>query len=149
VPENSKLNVSGFLRVLLSPREWVYLLSLLAPFVVYNLALKVSDVATSQPTGGGEGHGFARSLELMRSDVFFNLGYVLLWIALFAATRRKGSVRWTVVFLYHATTILVVIVNTCAHQYLQENGTTLDYATIAEWIPKFDEILPILTETEP
>jgi lipoteichoic acid synthase len=40
----------------------------------------------------------------------------------------------------------VVIVTTCAHQYFRDTGTTLDYGTIAEWIPKFDEIEPILTQ---
>jgi len=137
----------GFSRGLLSRREWVYLLSLLVPFVLYNLALKASDVAASQPSGGEE-HGLAQSLELMRSDVFFNLGYVLLWIGLFAAIRRE-PLRWAVVFLFHAITMFVVLVNTCAHQYLRDNGTTLDYATIAEWIPKFEEIVPILTRDVP
>jgi len=125
----------------------VYLLGLLVPFFVYNLALKASDVAASQP--GGQEHGIARFLDLMRSDVFFNLGYALLWIGLFVATRNKGPLRWAVLFLFHTLTILVIIVNTCAHQYLRENGTTLDYAIIAEWLPKFEEIVPILTDGVP
>jgi lipoteichoic acid synthase len=133
------------LRRLLSRREWTYLLSLLVPFTVYNLALKASDVA-SQP-GVGD-HWLARSPDLMRSDVFFNLGYALLWIGLFAAIRR-GPLRWAVVFLFHVVTMLVVIVTTCAHQYFKDNGTTLDYAIIAEWIPKFNEIVPILVDGVP
>ena len=107
---------------------------------MYNLALKASDVA-SQPDG--EEHWLARSPELMRSDIFFNLGYALLWIGLFAAVRR-GPMRPLVVLLFHAATMLVMLVNTCAHQYFRDNGTTLDYAIIAEWIPKFEEIVPIL-----
>ena len=134
----SELNARDFLIGLLSRRDWVYLLSLLVPFVVYDLVLKAIDVA-SQP---GE-HGPARTLDLMRSDLFFSLGYALLWIGLFAAV-RGGSLRWVVVVLFHAVTMLVVSVITCAHQYLRENGTTLDYGTIAEWIPKFNEIMPIL-----
>jgi len=132
-----------FLRALLSRRDWVYLLSLLVPFVVYELALKTASII-SQP---GE-HGLARTLDLIRSDLFFSLGYALLWIGLFAAV-RSGPLRWLVVVLFHAATLLVVIVVTCAHQYLRENGTTLDYGTIAEWIPKFNEIVPILVHDVP
>jgi phosphoglycerol transferase MdoB-like AlkP superfamily enzyme len=127
----------------LSRRDWVYLLSLLVPFVVYNLALKAANVVSR----AGE-LGLAQTLDLMRSDVFFNLGYVLLWVGLFAAA-RGGPLRWIMVFLFHAVTMFVVIVNTCAYQYFKDNGTTLDYGTIAEWIPKFEEIIPILTQDVP
>ncbi|MDQ3913657.1 MAG: LTA synthase family protein, partial [Actinomycetota bacterium] len=81
----------------------------------------------------------------MQSSFFFNLGFALLWIGLFTAT-RGGPLRKVVVVLFHAAAILVVIANTCGHQYLQQNGSTLDYVTIAEWIPKFKEIEPILFE---
>ena len=135
--------VLGFLGVLLNRRDWVYLLSLLVPFIVYNLALKAASVI-SQPGG----HGLAPTLDLMRSDVFFNLGYALFWIGLFAMARR-GILRWVVVVLFHVVTMLVVIVSTCAHEYLRESGTTLDYGTIAEWIPKFREIVPILVHDVP
>ncbi|MDQ3911545.1 MAG: LTA synthase family protein, partial [Actinomycetota bacterium] len=127
----------------MSRQEWIYLLSLLVPFVVYNLSLKATSIA-SRPTD----HGLARTLSLMQSDVFFNLGYVLLWIGLFVAMRR-GLLRWVVVVLFHAVTVLVVIVTTCAVQYFRQNGTTLDYGTIAEWIPKFNEIVPILVHDVP
>jgi lipoteichoic acid synthase len=126
------LNVLGFPRVLLSRRDWIYLSSLLVPFAFYNLALKAYDVAM-QP----DDLGIARVFELMRSDIFFNLGYVLLWIGLFAAV-RKGPLRRVVVVLFHTVTMLVVLVSTCAHAYFRETGTTLDYGTVAEWIPKFD-----------
>ena len=59
----------------MSLRDWVYLLSLLVPFVVYDLALKACEIS-SQPGV----HGLARTLNLMWSDVFFDLGYALLWI---------------------------------------------------------------------
>ncbi|MDQ3921696.1 MAG: sulfatase-like hydrolase/transferase, partial [Actinomycetota bacterium] len=129
----------SFLRTLLSRRDWVYLLSLLVPFVVYNLILK-ADSVLSQPREPEP----ARVLDLMSSDVFFNLGYALLWIGLFVATRGSRSLRRAVVVLFHASTMFVAIVTTCAHQYFRQNGTTLDYSTIAEWIPKFREITPIL-----
>jgi lipoteichoic acid synthase len=131
--------MAGSLKALLSRRDWVYLLSLLVPFVVYNLALKAYGIAL-QP---GHQGGLAQVLGLMRADVFFNLGYALLWIGLFAVVQRR-PLRLVVIFLFHATTMLVVVTTTVAHYYFLENGTTLDYATIAEWIPKFKEIVPIL-----
>ncbi|MDQ3833523.1 MAG: LTA synthase family protein, partial [Actinomycetota bacterium] len=130
----------GFVRAFLSRRDWVYLLSLLIPFVVYNLILK-ADSVLSRPGGG---HELVLTIDLMRSDLFFNLGYALLWIGLFATTRSRGFLRRVVVVLFHASAILVLIVTTCANQYFRQNGTTLDYSTIAEWIPKFEEIKPIL-----
>src|ERR671912_2145924 len=77
------------------------------------------------------------------SDAFFALGYALFWIGLFAAT-RKGPLRWGVLILFHATTILVVLVKTVAYQYVRETGTTLDYTIIALWLPRFYEIGPML-----
>ena len=115
------------------------MLSLLVPFIVYNLALKAYEIS-SQPAALGT---FAQTLELMGSDVFFNLGYALFWIGLFAVAQRR-PLRLVVIFLFHATTMLLVITTTVAHHYFLENGTTLDYGTIAEWIPKFEEIVPIL-----
>ena len=133
----------GFLRALLSRREWVYLLSLLVPFVVYNLALKIANVV-SRP---GD-HVLVRTLRLMRSDVFFNLGYTLLWSGLFAAVRR-GPLRWAVVGLFHAVTILVALVRASAHQYFQQTGTTLDYDIVALWGPRFYEIKPMIKTVSP
>jgi arylsulfatase A-like enzyme len=127
---------------LLGPRDWIYSLSLLIPFVVYNLAMKVLDVVLQL----GE-HGLALSLELMRSDVLFNLAYGLLWIGLFAL---PGVVlRRVVVVLFHATTAFVATVSIFAHQYLRETGSTLDYDVIALWISKPQEIAPLLTEGVP
>jgi lipoteichoic acid synthase len=81
--------VLSFLGGFLSRRDRVYPLSLLVPFAVYNLALKVYDVA-SRP----EKLGLARTLKLMRSDVFFNLGYALLWTGLFGLPLpRHDNVR--------------------------------------------------------
>jgi len=137
------LNVLSFFGALLNRRDWVYLLSLLVPLVAYDLALKAYAVS-SLP---GE-HGLSRTFDLMRSDAFFDLGYALLWIGLFAVARR-GFLRWVVVVLFHAATVFVIVVTTCAHQYFRQNGTTLDYDTIAEWIPKIEEIAPILTQGVP
>ena len=43
----------------------------------------------------------------------------------------------------------MLIVTTSAYQYFQQNGTTLDYSIVAEWIPKFKEIEPILLHDVP
>jgi lipoteichoic acid synthase len=61
----------------------------------------------------------------MRSDVFFNLGYALFWVGLFAATCR-GALRRVMIVLFHVTSTLVAFFRACAHQYFQKTGTTLD-----------------------
>jgi hypothetical protein len=78
----------------------------------------------------------------MRSDVFFNLGYVQLWIGLFAAVRR-GPLRPIMVSLFHIMAVLAAVFRTAAHQYYRETGTTLDYDIVALWLPRFDEIKPM------
>ncbi|MCA1729092.1 MAG: hypothetical protein LC751_06685, partial [Actinobacteria bacterium] len=117
----NKLNARDILGALLSSRDWIYLLSLLAPFVAYDLSLKALDIASQAETPGLSG-----TLRLMRSDIFFDLGYASLWVGLFAATRRT-FVRWSVIFLFHAATMLVVAVTMLAHLYSQQTGVTLDY----------------------
>jgi lipoteichoic acid synthase len=126
---------------LLSRRDWVYSLSLLVPLFIYNLALKALDVASR--SGGLE---LGATLESMRSDIFFNLGYASLWIGLFVATRGGGPVRRGVVFLFHVSTMLVVAATTLAHLYLRQTGDTLDYGTVAGWVSRLDEMEPGLYE---
>src|SRR5918997_3316774 len=133
---NNKSNILSCLEVLLDRRDWVYLLSILVPLFVYNLALKASSVASIP--------GLAPNFDLMRSDLFFNLGYALFWIGLFAAVRGEGLSRRFVVVLFHAMTMLVVSVSTFAYHYFEETGTTLDYGIIALWLPKFKEVIPVL-----
>ena len=116
----------------MSRRDWTYLLSLIVPFIAYNLTLKALDVA-SQPGGPGLGE----ALGLMWSEVFFNLGYTLFWVGLFAVS-RKGFARWVAVFFFHAATMLVVVVTTLAHQHFQQTGATLDYGVIAGWVSRLD-----------
>src|ERR687889_1241336 len=123
--------------VLLTRQDWVYLLGFLVPFVVYNLVLKATSML-SVP-------GPALNLNLILSDIFFNLGYALFWIGIFAAARR-GLMRWAVVLLFHTATILVMLVTTCAYLYFQETGATLEYDTIAEWTTRSDEIQSVLQE---
>src|SRR5919202_6834110 len=121
--------------VLLSYQDWVYLLSLLVPFVVYNLGLKAASML-SLP-------GLALDLNLILSAMFFNAGYALFWVGIFAAARR-GLMRWAVVFLFHTATILVALVSTCAYLYFQETGVMLEYGAIAEWTTRFELIESVL-----
>ena len=122
--------------VLLGRRDWVYLLALLVPLFVYNLALKASSVASIP--------GLSPTFTLMRSDLFFNLGYALFWVGLFAAVRGRGPLRRVVVVLFHVATMLVVMVTTFAHGYFQQTGTTLDFGVVALWLPKIREVVPVL-----
>src|SRR5215208_1849972 len=138
-PENKGLAGLSFLGGFLSRQDRVYLLSLLVPFAVYNLALKIYDV-TSRP----EKLGLARTLKLMWSDVFFNLGYALLWIGLFGVARR-GPLRRVVVFLFHVTTMLAAIVRGGAHEYYRETGTALDYDIVALWLPRPKDVKQMVT----
>src|SRR5829696_9261351 len=135
--------VPRFSRGLLSRRDWVYLLSLLTPFVFYNLALKSSTISIAwERVRLNQWDSLAylgAHVYLMASDVIFNLGYVLMWIGIFAVVRR-GLWRWTVVFLLHVTIILIVLITTSAHQYFQQFGTTLDYEIIAVELPRIKEV---------
>lgn len=93
------MTILGFSRSLLSGRDWVYLLSLLVPFIVYNLALKAADVASL--IGDQE---LTSVLGLVRSDAFFDVGYALSWIGLFTATRSRRLARRVVILLFHTST---------------------------------------------
>ena len=121
----------GKLRGLLGDRTWVYVLSLLVPLLVYTLALKGLEVVP-------EGPGIFEFLRLMRSDLLFGLGYALVWIGLFAVADR-GLARRVVVVLFHASSVLVAAVSTCAYQYLKATGTALDYGMVAYYVAKFGE----------
>ena len=134
------MQVMGFLKVLPNRRDQVYLLSLLVPFITYNLALKAASMLSQS-----DEHGLlAIRLDLMQSDIFFNLGYALLWVALFRMM-RKGPMRWAAIFAVHVVTVLGVIVASITHQYFREKGATLDYSEIANW----KELVPILVHDIP
>src|SRR5215207_3087763 len=116
-----------FFRSLLSRRDWIYLLSLLVPFVVYDLALK-GVLVFSRSENPGLGGGFG----LMRSDLLFSAAYVLLWVSLFAVARR-GVFRIVVVGLFHTVTVLIALIATSAYQYFSVTGSTLDSGYLYLW----------------
>jgi arylsulfatase A-like enzyme len=125
-PENGMLEAQD--SALLSRRDWVYLLSLLVPFVIYDLTLKGLLVALWP-----EAPGIVGGLDLMRSDLLFSMGYVSLWIVLFTVARRRLS-RQIVVVLFHATTLFIALITACAYQYFKVTGSTLDSDYILLWL---------------
>ena len=125
-------------RLILSGREWVYLASLLVPLVIYNLVLKGIRIRSQD-----EVLGVFAALDLIRSDLLFNLGFVFLWVGLFALT-RESRWRWPVVVLFHAATILLVGTTTAAHQYFQETGSTLSLNVIMHSLRSFGEINDVI-----
>ncbi len=129
---------------LLSPRDWVYLLSLLIPFAVYNLGLKVLLIffsAEKQAPLGALGLVQANTPQpwlldcfgLMQSDLLFSLGYILLWAGLFAVVIRS-SFRGIVVGLLHALTIFITLQATAAFQYYNITGLVLDPNYLLQWL---------------
>jgi lipoteichoic acid synthase len=125
-------------RSLLGGRDWIYVLALLVPLVVYNLALKTIRIHVEE-----EHASLVDVLGLIRSDLLFNLGYALLWIGLFALVRR-GLLRWLVVVFFHASAVLVVATTTCAHFYFEETGSTLDLNVIVYSLTTLGEINDVI-----
>ena len=107
---NNTLYKAGRPGRLLSRRDWTYVLALL-PFVAYDLVLKIVRIASLS-----DEHGFLGSLQLVRSDLLFNLGYALLWVGLFAVV-KEGLWRALVIGLFHAVTILLASIATGAHRF--------------------------------
>ncbi len=128
-----------FPRALLTRGDWIYLLSLLVPLFVYNVGLKVVRVLTQLNVPGPVGF-----IDQVRSDVFFNLGYALLWVGVFAFF-RKGLLRWISLFLFHAATLLIAILTTSTHFFYKTTGSTLDYSFIVVSLSKFGETWTVIS----
>src|ERR671917_2788863 len=93
--EKGKAGIWVRLQGLLIRKDWIYVLSLLIPVFVYNIALKVVRVATQFEVPGPLGF-----LDQIRSDLLFNLGYAVLWIGVFAVV-RSGAPRLLALALFH------------------------------------------------
>jgi lipoteichoic acid synthase len=126
------------IRSVLGGRDWLYLLALLVPLVVYNLTLKAIRIHSEE-----EHAGVLEVLGLIRSDLLFNLGYALLWLGLFALVKR-GWLRRVIVVLFHVTAVVVVAITTCAHLYFEETGSTLDLNIIVYSLTTFGEIKDVV-----
>jgi lipoteichoic acid synthase len=135
-PDHKRLAPSA--RSILSGREWVYLAGLLVPLVIYDVVLKGIRIRSLD-----EPFGTLVALDLMRSDLLFNLGFAMLWVGLFALS-RESRWRWPVVVLFHAATILVVGTSTAAHQYFMETGSTLSLTVILYSLRSFGEIKDVI-----
>lgn len=144
-------------RPLLSRRDWVYLLSLLVPFIVYDLALKnllifaaPQDPEIAQALGlmqirmaDAKSRGVVEVLGLLQSDLLFNLGYVVLWSVLFALARTP-LFRWIIVALFHVLTISVALITTIAYQYYTVTGSALDSGTLVLGLSAFAELRSLI-----
>jgi lipoteichoic acid synthase len=128
---------------LLDRRDWVYLLSLLVPLIVYTLGLKVVGIVSEYSTSGVWG-----TLRLFRSELLFDVGYVLVWVVLFAAT-RCGIPRRVVLVLFHASAILVAVIATVAYQYFRSTGTVLDYGMVAYYLAQPEEAQGAVSSNAP
>ena len=134
----TRTKTTDALRVFLGRDDWIYLLGLLVPLILYNVGLKVSRVlGLPGPVGPLE------VLDQVRSEVFFNLGYVALWVGLFALLRR-GVGRWVVLALFHLSAILVAVITTSAHFFYKTTGSVLDYDLIAQSLGSWGDIQGVI-----
>ena len=136
-----KLNrerITASLGGLLIREDWVYLLSLLLPLVFYNVLLKIVRIVTQLSVPGPLGF-----VDQLRSDVFFNLGYALLWVGVFAAFRH-GFVRGVFLVLFHVSALLVVVLTTGTHFFYKTTGSTLDYSFIMLSLSSFGDTWKII-----
>lgn len=125
-------------RGLLSREDWIYLLSLLVPLLLYNVSLKVVRILGQLEVPGPVGF-----LDQLRSDVLFNLGYAVLWIGLFALARR-GAGRVAVLVLFHLSAILVALITTSAHSFYMTTGSILDWSYMLVFFSSFEELKGLL-----
>jgi len=127
---------------LLTRGDWVYLASLLVPLVVYNVVLKVIRIFTLRDVPGPLGF-----LDQVRSDLLFNLGYVALWIGVFALVRSRPA-RLVAFFLLHVSVVLIVVLTTSAHFFYEKTGSTLDWSFVIVSAASLSELKgPIGSET--
>ena len=134
--------VAARVRGLLSRADWSYLASLLVPLVVYNVALKVIRVVTQLDAPGPLGF-----LDQVRSDLLFNLGYVALWVGVFALLHSRPARLVALLFL-HVSVVLIVVLTTSAHFFYEKTGSTLNWSFVVASASSLAELKgPIGSET--
>ena len=125
-------------RSLLTQEDWVYLASLLVPLVVYNVVLKVIRVFTRHEVPGPLGF-----LDQVRSDLLFNLGYVALWVGIFAVVRGRWARLISLVVL-HVSVVLIVVLTTSAHFFYEKTGSTLDLGFVIVSVSSLGELKGVI-----
>ena len=137
-PKKENAGIRVRLRGLLIREDWIYVLSLLVPVFVYNVALKVVRVATQF-----EAPGPLEFLDEVRSDLLFNLGYAVLWIGIFAVV-RGGIPRLVALGFFHIFSILVVVLTTSAHVFFDKTGSMLNLSFVLASLATFGEIQGVI-----
>ena len=125
-------------RSLLTQEDWVYLASLLVPLVVYNVVLKVIRVFTRHDVPGPLGF-----LDQVRSDLLFNLGYMALWVGIFAVVHGRWA-RMVSLVVLHVSVVLVVVLTTSAHFFYEKTGSTLDLGFVIVSVSSLGELKGVL-----
>ena len=128
----SKAGVVGRFKSLLIRQDWIYILSLLVPVCVYNVALKVWRVAAQFEVPGPLGF------------LLFNLGYAVLWIGIFSVVRSRVP-RILALEFFHVISILVVVLTTCAHVFFLKTGSTLGLSFVVASLSSIGEIWGAIT----
>ena len=136
--EEVRTRMGARLRALLAREDWIYLLSLLVPLFIYNVALKAIRVATQLDVPGPLGF-----VDQIRSELLFNLGYAALWIGLFAVARSNRA-RLVALGLFHASAMVVAVLTTAAHLFYKTTGSTLDYGLIVLSLSTFGEVKAVI-----
>lgn len=135
--------IPGILRPHLTARDWVYLCSLLLPLAVYKLTLKLSGLLSQ-----GDAPGPLGMLGLLRSDLLFSLGFATLWVGVFSASRR-GWPRKVAILVLHVSTLLIVVLATCAYQYFETTGSSLDYGIVTFYLTSLGEVQGAISSEAP
>ena len=147
-PTKGKMGVVVRIRSLLTPEDWVYLASLLVPLVLYNVALKVIRIFTLHGVPDGV-PGPLSFLDQVRSDLLFNLGYVALWVGIFAVVRGRWG-RLVSLVLLHISVVAVAALTTSAHFFYEKTGSTLDWGFVVVSVSSLGEIKGAIgSETTP
>ena len=131
--------ILGALRALLTREDWVYILGLLLPLILYDVALK-----TSRVVGLLGAPGPLEFVDQVRSELLFGLGYLALWVGVFAVARR-GVPRLLTLVLFHLMVVVDATLTTGAHYFYETTGSVLDYEMVAYSLSAWQEIWPIVT----
>lgn len=123
---------------LLRREEWTYILSLMLPLLVADVAMSIIRVRTQYNPPA-----FMGFLDQIRSDVLINLGFMALWVALFAKVRH-GWGRTLVLAAFHLSVTVYALFAVLAHAYYLKTGSFLDASTVILGVESFEEIQVVI-----